>query len=195
MTNFDEELKVFHMTTALLRRDLGDVEREHAVSLGFEDENDAVVSDPYYLQFPGAIRLEAEHMAEHYKLFFCLENSIRDLVGATLLSSDAGVDWWDKLVPQPVKANVATNIQKEQDAGVSLRSPDPIDYTTFGELSDIIQANWDLFADTFNSRRALVRILAALNLLRAPIAHCAPMAEDEVDRLRLHLRDWFRLME
>jgi hypothetical protein len=28
-----------------------------------------------------------------------------------------------------------------------------------------------------------------------PIAHCAPLAEDEVVRLRLSVRDWFRLMQ
>lgn len=35
----------------------------------------------------------------------------------------------------------------------------------------------------------------SLNLLRGPIAHCSPLAEDEVVRLKLTLKDWFRLME
>lgn len=78
---------------------------------------------------------------------------------------------------------------------MTARSTDLIDYTTFGELSGIIQENWDAFSDTFNSKKALDRILSALNLLRDPIAHYSSLAEDEVDRLRLNLRDWFRLME
>jgi hypothetical protein len=27
------------------------------------------------------------------------------------------------------------------------------------------------------------------------VAHCSPLAEDEVLRLKLSVRDWFRLME
>jgi Swt1-like HEPN len=194
MTTSEDRLKLFHMNSALLRRDLEEVERQYTVHLGF-DEDSAVEDDAYYLQFPAAIRADAERMAQHYRLFYCLENSIRDLVAATLLSGDAGADWWERKVPQNVRDNVAANVQREQDAGMTLRSPDLIDYTTFGELSGIIQENWDVFSDTFNSKKAIVRILGALNLLRGPIAHCSPLAEDEVHRLRLHLRDWFRLME
>jgi hypothetical protein len=37
--------------------------------------------------------------------------------------------------------------------------------------------------------------MANLNMLRGPIAHCSPLAEDEVLRLQLTVRDWFRLGE
>ena len=77
---------------------------------------------------------------------------------------------------------------------MTLRSSEVIDYTTFGELGEIIQHNWDVFGDTFKNKSALRKVLNGLNLLRAPIAHCAPLAEDEVERLHLALRDWFRLM-
>jgi hypothetical protein len=43
-------------------------------------------------------------------------------------------------------------------------------------------------------QRAVARVLANLNLLRNPVAHCSPMADDEVERLRLSVKDWFRLM-
>ncbi len=68
-------------------------------------------------------------------------------------------------------------------------------FTTFGQLSNIIESNWDLFGSTFSSVRAVNRVMANLNTLRGPIAHCSPLAEDEVVRLRLTVRDRFRLME
>ncbi len=194
MTTAEDRLKLFHLNNALLRKDLEEIERQHTIDLGF-DQDAAVEEDAYYLQFPAAIRADAERMAHHYRLFYCLENSIRDLVAATLLSGEAGANWWEERVPDQIKENVAATVQREQDAGMTIRSTDLIDYTTFGELSGIIQQNWDVFSDTFNSKKALARILGALNMLRGPIAHCSPLAEDEVDRLRLHLRDWFRLME
>lgn len=73
---------------------------------------------------------------------------------------------------------------------------DELDYTTFGELSDLIQTNWDIFGGSlFTSKRAVQKVMASLNALRNPIAHCCPLAEDEKLRLQLTVRDWFRLME
>ena len=89
---------------------------------------------------------------------------------------------------------MAFNMQREKDEGVTPRSPDLIDYTTFGELSNIIDANWTDFGDIFNSRKGVSRVLSRLNLLRGPIAHCSELSEDEMLRLQISLRDWFRLM-
>jgi hypothetical protein len=70
-----------------------------------------------------------------------------------------------------------------------------LSYTNFGDLGQIIAANSKLFSDTFTDIAAVQNTIARLNTLRAPIAHCSMLAEDEVLRLRLSLRDWFRLME
>jgi hypothetical protein len=69
-----------------------------------------------------------------------------------------------------------------------------IDYTTFGQLSGIITLNWELFEPILTSRRAVERVMASLNLVRGPIAHCCPIAEDEIERLRLAVKDWFRML-
>ena len=74
------------------------------------------------------------------------------------------------------------------------RSDDMIDFTTFGELGQIIAANGKIFGDTFRDLKGVSRVLASLNSLRAPIAHCCPLAEDEVSRLQISLKDWFRQM-
>jgi hypothetical protein len=70
-----------------------------------------------------------------------------------------------------------------------------LDYSTFGELSVIIASNWDVFGGLFTSKKAVEKVMASLNSLRGPIAHCSALAEDEVVRLQLAVRDWFRLME
>lgn len=75
------------------------------------------------------------------------------------------------------------------------RSLDELDYTSFGELSVIITSNWDIFGALFSSKKAVEKVMSSLNSLRGPIAHCSPFAEDEVLRLQLTVRDWFRLME
>jgi bisphosphoglycerate-dependent phosphoglycerate mutase len=70
-----------------------------------------------------------------------------------------------------------------------------VDYTTFGELGELIKTNWDVFGGIFSSVKAVERVMGSLNSLRALIAHCSPLADDEVVRLRLAVKDWFRLME
>jgi hypothetical protein len=98
-------------------------------------------------------------------------------------------------VPQTVREHADTTQKKEIDSAVTPRSDDPIDFCTFGELGEIIKANWDVFAPIFSSVKAVDRVMTSLNTLRGPIAHCSPLADDEIVRLRLAVRDWFRLME
>ncbi len=85
--------------------------------------------------------------------------------------------------------------REKKESGITIRSTREIDYTTFGEFGEIVRANWQTFSDTFNNEKAFTKVMGNLNLLRGPIAHCSPLAEDEVVRLRLTLKDWFRLME
>jgi len=133
-------------------------------------------------------------MSEHYEVFYCLEQAIRKLIVETLEDGE-GANWWgsNRIAPD-IKNAVAGLVQKERDNGITQRSEDRIDYTTFGQLSVIITSNWDLFEPILKSKRAVERVMANLNLLRGPIAHCCPMQEDEVDRLRLAVKDWFRMI-
>ena len=43
--------------------------------------------------------------------------------------------------------------------------------------------------------KAVEKVMSTLNTLRGPIAHRSPLAQDEIVRLKLAVRDWFRLME
>ncbi len=133
-------------------------------------------------------------MGKHYEVFYCLEKSIRKLI-AEKLEAQHGETWWNTRVPQPVRDNANINMQREIDSGVTSRSEAGIDFTTFGELGEIVRSNWDDFDAIFSSQKAFTKIMTSLNMLRAPIAHCCPLAEDEVVRLRLTVKDWFRLME
>lgn len=192
-----ERIKAFGMTNQMLAEDLTRISRLHAFELGHLPSTPQSVEDVYYPQFDAAIRDEAAAMAKHYEIFYSLETSIRALVSQTIGAAEKTESWWNSArVPPAIKAEVASRIQKEIDAGVTRRSPDELDYTTFGELSDLIQSNWDIFGGSlFTSKKAVQKVMASLNALRNPIAHCSPLAEDEQLRLQLTVRDWFRLME
>jgi hypothetical protein len=189
-----ERIKLFAMSLQMLERDLSDIEKKYEIDLGRSVEQEATGKDEeYYPQFDQSIRDEAAGMAAHYELFYCLENSLRALI-IEKMQSQFGATWWDQKVPEPVRREAEANRKRELDMGVTRRSLDLIDYTTFGQLGDIVRPNWETFADTFNSPSAFNKIMTSLNQLRAPIAHCSPLARDEIVRLQLTLKDWFRLM-
>lgn len=190
-----ERIKAFGMTNQMVAEDLGRIAKVYDVELGHLPPTVQTVDDVYYPQFDAAIRAEAAQMSQHYEVFYSLEKSIRALVSETLETAE-GSEWWTTpRVPANIQTDVASRIQKELDAGVTRRSTDELDYTTFGELSVIIISNWALFGGLFNSKKAVEKVMASLNALRNPIAHCSPLAEDEQLRLQLAVRDWFRLME
>jgi Swt1-like HEPN len=187
------KIKLFGMSQLMLERDLDQVEESLALNLG-RDNTSKKQDDRYYPQFSESVRQEASQMAQHYEIFYCLEKSIRDIV-CERLEAENGAAWWGNVVPPNVRENVKKNAQREEESGITIRSTREIDYTTFGELGEIVRANWQTFSDTFNNEKAFTKVMGSLNLLRGPIAHCSPLAEDEVVRLRLTLKDWFRLME
>lgn len=150
--------------------------------------------EPFIKQFDLETRKNAARMARYYEIFYLLENNIRRLILETMEAAHGG-DWWNSHVSASVLDEVKKNRQREAQAAVSIRSEDYIDYTTFGQLGEIIRDNWSDFAGMLSNQPAVTRVLAALNMLRGTIAHCGVLAEDEVDRLKLAIRDWFRVLE
>lgn len=194
MNDVDDYVRSFGMSGLLICDELRQLEQKFGLEFGYLPKADAVSAVAYYPQFEHSVRMGAADMSEHYEVFYCLEQAIRKLIVETLEDSE-GANWWDSArIPSDIKADVAALVKKERDNGITPRSDNMIDYTTFGQLSVVITSNWDLFEPTLKSKRAVERVMANLNLLRGPIAHCCPMQEDEVDRLRLAVKDWFRMI-
>ena len=192
--SIEDKIKLFGMSHQMLQKDLDRVEQTYGLDLQREPSAQSDLDETYYPQVDEVVRKEAAEMAIHYRLFYCLEKSIRQLVKEKL-EAEHGSDWWNTTVPATIRKNAEDNQQKEIDSGVTPRSTELIDYTTFGELGEIVRTNWMTFNDTFNSQKAFTKIMNSLNVLRGPIAHCSPLAPDEVVRLKITLSDWFRLME
>lgn len=188
-----ERIKLFGLSNPALEAELDRVETELTINLG-RDEFATGVSDDLLPGFDQALRDEAAVMREHYGVFYCLEGSIRTIIADMLEQAYAG-EWWHLSVPEDVRVEAEAQRQREIDSGVTLRSHRYIDFVRFGDLETIVRANWQHFNDRFVSEKAFSKIMENLSLLRAPIANCCALADDEVLRLRLTMRDWFRLMD
>ena len=190
-----DAVKLFMATSQLIERDLDEVEDHFSLDLRRGHRAVVDAGELSYPQIEGSIRAEAARMAPHYEVFYSLETTIRRFIAESLESIE-GDGWWHSArIPKQLQEEADRRMTREIDSGVTPRSDELIDYATFGELAEIIKTNWDVFGATFSSARAVERVMANLNTLRGPIAHCSPLAEDEVVRLRLAVRDWFRLME
>lgn len=193
----EDSVKSFGMTNLLLETDLEEIEKKYGISLKQSEKGEisSEIENAYFPQFEKSLRQEAAAMAKNYELFYCLEKTIRKQISEMLESQHGSVWWCDKVIPQQIFIEVKKRVQREKESGITPRSTEELDYTNFGELSEVIKANWSIFASVFNNLKAVEKIMFNLNTLRNPIAHCSMLAEDEVLRLELSLRDWFRLAE
>lgn len=195
---FSAKVKSFGMTNMLIENDLDSIEKEFDITLRENEESTSTskeIEEAYFPQFDEALRKEANYMARNYELFFCLEKTIRNQI-SSLLEDTHDENWWnDTVIPPHIVGEVKKRIQREREAGTTPRSTEPLDYTNFGELGEIIKKNWSIFASVFSNIKAVEKVMFNLNTLRNPIAHCSMLAEDEKLRLELSLRDWFRLGE
>jgi len=188
----EDQIKLFGLNNLAIEAAVKNAEKRLGIRFQ-EPEPIEERDEEFYPQFPEHIRREAAHMARHYEIFYCLERSIRQLV-VSRLKEEVGADWWESSVPEQIRRNAADNRKKESETGMTPRSDEMIDFTTFGELGQVISANAKIFGDTFRDLKAVSRVLSSLNSLRAPMAHSCPLAEDEVSRLQISVKDWFRQM-
>lgn len=188
--SIEDKLRLFGMRNLMLEADLTALESK-GLDLGHAKfiKRDPLVDTEL---FEADILQAARRMADFYVLYYGLENTIRRLISGRLQEKH-GADWWEEKVPAGVKASVADKQRKERDTPMSIRSDDPLTYTNFGELIDILNANWADFADTLRSQKSAQQILSQFNLVRNVIAHSAELNEDEILRFKLLIKDWFRI--
>ena len=141
---------------------------------------------------PAPVR-SAMHAAEGYKLFFIFETYLRDLV-VDVLSKDPTVNWWDKVpgdVQEEVKKLAGT---EETKAWMALGSRDQSSLMTYPQLLAVVDANWrPAFAEVVRDK-TLVQSARALSHLRNTLCHMTEVPDEELERIRQTMRDWFRMV-
>ncbi len=88
---------------------------------------------------------QASAMSSVFAAFYCLENAVRELITERLISR-RGTDWWETAVSAKIKTAVERLREKESTNRYHTpRSSVLIGYTLFGNLAQLIIANWDDF--------------------------------------------------
>lgn len=140
--------------------------------------------------FSPQIRFQALRMQHVYVAFFCLENAVRELISQRLIERH-GPGWWDAKVPQKIRESVEKLKEKERtNRYLSSRSVQNIGYTFFGNLGQIIIANWADFADLFPEQAWINSRFTDLEACRNIIMHTNVLPEIEIARIDSIVRDW-----
>jgi hypothetical protein len=152
------------------------------------------LTDLSFAEFSAQIVDGAEKMARLYVAFFCFENSVREMV-AHILRDAHGDTWWDTKVPPAIKKKVSDRKDQEQkNKWHQPRSRTEINYTDFGDMPGIILNNWSDFDDLFDSQEWVKSRFGDMEKSRNVIAHNNVLEEAEIDRIRLYLQDWARIV-
>ena len=134
----------------------------------------------------------ASRAATAYRLFFVFENYLRDLIVDVLTKTAANQNWWD-LIPIDVKTDVERlETTEETKAWMSLGSRDKSALLTYPQLLRIIEHCWAQGFSDLVRDKALLTEGRLISHLRNTVAHMTDIPEEELDRIRQVMRDWFR---
>jgi hypothetical protein len=152
------------------------------------------ISDTYDLStaIPEAVK-EANSASFGFRLFYVFENYLREFVVETL-TGEGSDTWWDK-IPKDVQDEVEKLEDNEELKGwMSLGSRDKSALMTYPQLLRVIEHCWkDHFEDIVRDK-ALIQEARHIAHLRNTLCHMSNITEEEVNRVRQVLRDWFRVV-
>lgn len=149
-------------------------------------------TDDLAVTLPARVR-EAIAAGSGYKLFFVFENYLRELV-VDVLSKDPATNWWDK-VPKDVQDEVA-KLEENEDAKrwMALGSRDKSSVMTYPQLLRVMDHAWKLGFEDLLRDKALIQEARLIGHLRNTLCHMTPISDEEMERLRQTIRDWFRMV-
>lgn len=185
-----KKLKEFMFNGLLLDDSLVRLEEQGiSVKSGYELEEVQRIDNT---DFSPRIIFNATKMSSVFKVFFCLENSVRELIQERL-AERFGLNWWDEKVPNKIKDNVEKLKKKEETNRYhAQRVANNIGYTFFGQLCQIIIHNWEDFSDLFPDQHWVNSRFSDLEMSRNIIMHTGVLPEIEIERIESICRDWLR---
>ena len=134
---------------------------------------------------------DAQQMSIVYAAVHAFENTVRNFVSRAMAEKYAE-EWWSK-VSDNVKKKVKTRM--EEDAKFRYhgsRGASEMMYCDFGDLSSIIVTNWAVFEDLLIKLEWAKAVLDALERARNIVMHGGILAQEDVERVGMNIRDWIR---
>jgi len=158
------------------------------------DGKPLMLSESYDLasSLPESVR-NANHAAEGYRLFFVFETYLKDFVIQTL-TKDGKEQWWDK-IPKDVQTDIAKlENNEEMKSWMALGSRDKSALMTYPQLLRVIEECWNEHFKDVVRDKALIHEARLISHLRNTICHMRSISDEETDRVKMVIKDWFRVV-
>ncbi|MEW6055345.1 MAG: Swt1 family HEPN domain-containing protein [Bdellovibrionota bacterium] len=129
-----------------------------------------------------------------FKYFFVFEHFLREFIRETL-SESSPANWWESKVPKNIRDEVTESEQKEETkAWMALVSREKLALTTYPQLLSIIESCWKDGFEPIVRDKSLIQEARLITHVRNAACHMSDIPEEEVDRVRQVMRDWFRIV-
>jgi hypothetical protein len=135
-------------------------------------------------------------MAGIYPYLYVFENSVRELIRATL-DSIYGENWWNTVVSKETK-DKATDRQDKQGKSryYGTKAPHPIYLVDLDDLRNLIIRNWKDFETKLpklpNTQAWVINTLQMIEEIRNIVAHSNPISKDDEQKLRVDFKEWVK---
>lgn len=185
-----DNLYSFIYRGVLTEEALDKVGRSRRRHFGGEEARELQKALCYDLLEPDALA-DAQRMSTVYAAIHAFENIVRHLV-MTAMAEHHGEAWWSK-VPERIRKRVKTRM--DEDAKFrwhGARGVTEMDYCDFGDLSSIIVTNWDAFEDLLANMEWAKAVLSTLEKSRNTTMHGGVLAQEDIERIGMNIRDWIR---
>lgn len=183
----DRNLALFLMLAQTATRTVGAIPE-------VADRQPLMISENYDLTtaLPESVK-HANKASEGYRLFFVFERYLREFIVETI-TKDGTQTWWDKL-PSDVQQEVDKLEENEElKSWMAIGSRDKSALMTYPQLLRVIDHCWkDYFKDIVRDK-ALVQEARLISHLRNTLCHMSPISDEEMDRVKQVIRDWFRVV-
>jgi hypothetical protein len=134
---------------------------------------------------------DAQRMSIVYSAIHSFENAVRQLVQKGMAEAH-GETWWSQ-VPDKIQKKVKSRM--EEDAKFrwhGTRGGSEITYCDFGDLSSVIVTQWNVFENVLSDMEWSKAILNTLEKSRNIIMHGGILANEDIERIGMNIRDWIR---
>lgn len=135
---------------------------------------------------------KSRKMSVVYTAICAFENSVRDFISKKLLE-EKGENWWDLCVSNKVRTDANNRKESEKDVRwLTPRGNSMIHYTEFGDLISIMgkPENWKFFEVHVRNIDWAKQIIETLVKSRNIIMHSGELAQTDIERVGMYIRDW-----
>ena len=145
-----------------------------------------------YNSFSGELISESVKMADCYRIIYCFENDLREIV-TDVMYENFGEKWWEEKVSRGIRGEIKERQDNEMQSIFFKRSDEPIFYTTLGELQEIILNNVNVFEVHFRNELFIKIILKQINRLRIVIGHNCLLVNLDIQELSQSIERWYTI--